>query len=304
MGEYKLTFLYKKGLDHKTRNLIALVVILILIGVVVFMINKDLKTTKETLMAENATLQSELTQIMNELATEDVLRARLAELREELFLTDKVMPDLNNSTITLSYIFDIFWKYKNNFYFDYRIVSSGTVNEDKDVQYHRYALTGKAYMNLLYIFIDQLERQPAFYSIEAFELTSLPPENQGMVGFNIEFNAYHTKTGVPNEDIALKDLRERRLIYNLFYPRIYESLTIDTEEFRQMLDLSDIFIVGMTQERVFIRNRRTNNIEVLHVGDQIKYGRLQSIDWNNQEVVFRMNPTGIAEEVRLQIQPQ
>ncbi|MBW6516345.1 MAG: hypothetical protein K0B81_07010 [Candidatus Cloacimonetes bacterium] len=304
MGEYKLTFLYKKGLDYKTRNLIVLVVFLVIIIILTVVISKNLRTTREELLAQNAQKQQELMRIMTELASEDALRARLAELQEELFLTDKVMPNLNNSTITLSYIFDIFWKYKNNFYFNYRIVSSGTVNEDQEVFYHKYELTGKAYVNLLYIFIDQLERQPAFYSIEKINLGTLPPEEQGKVSFTIEFNAYYTKTGVPHEDIALKDLRERRLVYNIFYPRIHDPMRIETEEFRQMLDLSEIIIVGMTQERVFIRNRRTGNIEVMHVGDQIRYGRLQSIDWNNQEVVFRMNLTGIAEDIRLQIQPQ
>ena len=303
MGEYKLTFLYKKGLDYKARNLIFLIVILILIFVVVLLIGRNLRAQREVLLARNAELQRELSSIMSELAAEDALRAKLADLREEQFLTDKMMPDLNNSTLALTYFFDIFREYNTNFKFNYRIVNSGTVNDDKEVHFNRYEIQGQTYINLLYVFIDQLERQPAFYSIEAFEMGTLPPEERGMVTFNIELNAYYTPTGVPHDTIALKNLRERRLIYNIFYPRIHEPMKIETDEFREMLDLSEIVIVGMTQERVFIRNRRTGNIEVLQVGDQIRYGRLQSIDWNNQEVVFRISPSGIAEEIRLQIQP-
>ncbi len=303
MGEYKLTFLYKRGLDHKTRNVIVLFVILVLIVVIAILIGNKMKANREELLAHNAELQLELSNIMAELATEESLREQLAELKEEQFLSDKLMPDYNNTTITLSYIFDIFQKYSTNFHFNYRLVNTGEVEGDEDVHFIRYNMTGQAYINLLYVFLDQLERQPAFYTIETIELGTQPPEERGKVSFNIDFKAYYANDGaVPHEDVALKNLRERRLVYNIFYPRIHQPM--DSEELREKLDISEIMVVGMTQERIFIRNRRTGNIQVMYPGDEIRYGSLIEIDWINQEVVFRISPTGLAEEIRLQIEAQ
>jgi len=240
---------------------------------------------------------------MAELATEESLREQLEELKEEQFLSDKLMPDFNNTTITLSYIFDIFQKYSTNFHFNYMMDHTGVVEEDEDVHFILYNMSGYAYINLLYVFLDQLERQPAFYTIEKIELGTQPPEEQGKVSFNIDFKAYYAKDGaVPHEEVALKDLRERRLVYNIFYPRIHQP--IDSDEIREKLDISEIMVVGMTQERVFIRNRRTGNIQVMYPGDEIRYGSLREIDWINQEVVFRISPSGLAEEIRLQIEAQ
>jgi cell division protein FtsL len=302
MREYKLTLLYKKGLDYKTRNLIALIILLILTIIVSYLFRGNLVRENEELLVSRTKLQTELRMLQAELATEPSLRNELEKLREELFLTDKVMPNLNNSTITLSYIFDIFHKYRNNFHFNFRLVNSGIVENDPDVNFIRYSITGQAYINLLYVLIDQLERQPLFLTIETINLGTLRPEEQGKVNFNIEFQAYYTSTGVPYHNIALKDLRERRLVYNIFYPRIHDPMHFDTEEFRELLDISEIIVVGMTPQRLFIRNRRTGNIEVLYEGDKIRYGTLQRLDWENQEAIFRINPTGISEDIRLKIE--
>lgn len=304
MGEYKLTFLYKRGLDYKTRNFIGFIVILILVVVISVLLNNNLLSVRRKLITNNTELKRELSLLLEELATEDFLKEELADLREQLFLSDKVMPDLNNSTLTLSYIFDIFRKYRNNFYFNYRLIASGQVPDDREVHYNTYLLSGSAYVNLLYVFIDQLERQPAFYTIESLELAKTVPEEQGKVDFSITINAYYTKTGVPHNTVTLKNLRERRLIYNIFYPRIHDPMSIDTEEFRQLLDISEILVVGMTPDRVFIRNRRTGNIELFLEGDKIRYGSLHTIDWDSQEAVFHINPTGLTEVIRLPIEAQ
>ncbi len=304
MSEYKLTFLYKKGLDYKTRNLIILIVLFVFTLASAILINRSLVNTFMILEAEKQKLDSELSTINQQIASAEPLRQRLSKLREELFLTDMIMPDKNNSTITLAYIFDIFNKYGNHFFFNYRVINSGKVDGDQEVGYNRYQISGEAYINLLYVFIDQFERQPAFFTIESIEFTSLPADKQGKVGFSIEVNAFFTSTGTDHTEIKLKDLKERKLVNNIFYPRIYEPFVIDSDEFRELLDVSEIVVVGLTPDRVFIRNRRTGLVDVLYIDDPIRYGKLSSIDWNKQEAVFRINPSGLAEEVRIKISPQ
>ena len=304
MSEYKLTLLYKKGLDYKTRNFIILLCLLALTIVVSVLINKNLKRDFEKINVEKAKLRTELSIISGQLDSDGPLRARLIELREELFLTDTIMPNTNNSTITLSYIFDIFQKFRNSFYFNFRMIGSGQVESDKDVHYNRYNISGSAYVNLLFVFIDQLERQPAFFTIENIELSSSQPESQGKVNFSIELNAYYTKTGTSFDQIPLRDLRERNLIFNLFFPRVYDPFARDDEHDDTLLDITDIIISGFTQDRVFIRNRKTDLLNVLYVDDPIKYGKLNQIDWHSQEVVFRINRTGLPQEIRLPLQHQ
>lgn len=297
MSEYKLTLLYKKGLDHKTRNFIVLLVILVLTNIYTYFYYQNMKERYDDYKVENTRLQSELDNITIQMSSEDQLRQDLKRLQEKLFLSDEVMPNDNNTTITLTHIFNIFRRYNNYMLFDFRHVSAGTSEHDKEVKYNRYSLTGSAFVNILYVFLDQLERQPAFYTIESLELSSNLPEERGKVNFNLEINAYYTETGIDADEIPLKRLKRRTIPYNIFYHRLHSPFLREREV--ELIDINDISIIGMTRNQVFIRNTLTGTIESLLVGDRVRFGVLHSIDWQKQEAVFRLSRTGLAEYIRI-----
>ncbi|MCB5230446.1 MAG: hypothetical protein WCX83_02680 [Candidatus Cloacimonas sp.] len=302
MSEYKLTFLYKKGLDYKTRNFIFLLVLLGLTVGLALLVNSPLKNTQVKLQNEHTKLRQEADIISSQTTPSTPLYEQIKELKKELALSEKIIPNNNDPTVTLSYIFDIFSKYHNTFNFNFRLQSSGEVENDKELRYNRYALSGSAFVNLLYVFVDQFERQPSLFVVETLEMRSMNAEADGLVDFNIEFTAYYTKTGMPIKDVKLNNLRERRLAYNIFYPRVYDPKNIDTDEFKELLNVESIEIIGMTQDKIFVRNNATQEIAILYINDRVQYGSLYKIDWEKQEAIFRVNPTGPTNEVRLKIQ--
>ena len=304
MSEYKLTYLYKRGLDYKTRNFLFFLVLLGLTIALFLASSNSLKKKQFRLKQEYTKIKQEYEMLSSQATSSAPLKEKLNELEEELALSDKAIPDKNDPTITLSYIFDIFRKYHNNFHFNFRILDSGVMEDDKELSYNRYVLSGSAYINLLYVFIDQFERQPSLYTIESLELKSKNPESEGLVDFNIQIIAYYTQTGTPIDELTLKNLRERKLPYNLFYPRIYDPYASNTEEFYELVDVNTISVVGMTQDKLFIRNDKTGDIEVLFINDRVQHGILYRIDWENQEAIFRINPTGLTEEIKLKIKSQ
>jgi Tfp pilus assembly protein PilO len=304
MSEYKLTYLYKRGLDYKTRNFLFFLVLLGLTIALFLASSNTLKKKQFRLKQEYTKIKQEYEMLSSQATSSAPLKEKLNELEEELALSDKTIPDKNDPTITLSYIFDIFRKYHNNFHFNFRIQDSGVLEDDKELSYNRYVLSGSAYINLLYVFIDQFERQPSLYTIESLELKSKNPESEGLVDFNIQIIAYYTQTGIPIAELTLKNLKVRRLPYNLFYPRIYDPYANSTEEFYELVDVKTISVVGMTQDKLFIRNDKTGDIEVLYLNDRVQHGILYRIDWENQEAIFRINPTGLTEEIKLKIKSQ
>jgi len=297
MNEYKLTQLYKRGLDHKNRNFIILFALLFFTVLISFLIQQNLLDKHQELLDEKEEIQNELASTQSLIQAEDELQDTIDNLEDKLALTDKVMPDFNNPSTTLSYIYDIFDKYNNYIDFDFWLNTSSTVQGDTDTRFNRYTMTGTSYINIFYSFIDQFVRQPKLITIENIDLAAQPAEEQGKLSFNIEFNAYYTDTGTPHDDIKLRNLTKRTIPYNIFFPRIYTPFV--SERDKSLPDVTEIRIIGMTKDIIFYRNSITDKVERLSVGDRIRHGSMTEIDWPNQEAVFTINRTGLRETVRL-----
>lgn len=299
MSEYKLTLLYKKGLDHKTRNFILLIIVLIITIAFSVTLTGNLKNRYTELNVEKAELRADLDRLVQQTERAEPLKEELNRLKEELFLTDKIIPSRNNPTTTLAYLFDVFKTYNNYLNFDFRHQASGHAPEDQELFYNRYAINGEENINRLFVFIDQFERQPALFTIESIDLASTDVEEQGKVNYSIEFNGYYTETGVPPEQIELKNLARRTIPYNIFYPRIHRPFV--AEEDLELPDVDDLVIIGMTSDQLFVRDAKTAKVTSLETGDKVRYGSLHSIDWENQEAVFSISRTGLRELIRLEV---
>ncbi len=297
MSDYKLTLLYTKGVDYKTRNFILLLTLLVLTVLSAFLINRNLTNRFTGLQTDKAELQQELSQMRYQVEQGSHLSDELIRMQEQHFLMDKIIPDSNNTTKTLSYIFSIFEQYRNHIDFDFRIIQSGQTESDQDLRFNKYEITGNAPLSRLYVFIDQFERQPVFFTVESLHIDSLPVTEEGQVRFAMTFIGYYTETGPSFAKIGMRPLTKRHLPYNLFYPRIHEPYL--PEEDQAYPGVEDLEIVGLTRDQAYLRDRSTQSILTFEKGARVKYGFLDHIDWAKQDVVFRMNRVGLIEEYRL-----
>ncbi len=290
---------YRSGTNYKFRNFIILIVILL--GVIGwwFFTNKSLKKENKRLTEDKEKLEGELRETQNEIMKKPELDAQLDRIREEVSLNNKVMLKEDTSTKTLEYLFYLADKYGDYMHFDFGLSESGTDKDDPSIQYNKYVLTGKAFTNQVYAFIDQLERQPPFYAVEGIALEALPPDQKGKVDFSVELTAYYTENGTPLNRIELYEGKPRKLAYNPFFPRVHSPIISDDAEFLMLLDLDNCSVVALSPERVFLRNNGTGIIQIFNIGDRVRYGYLESIDWKSQEAVFRINRYGVAESVRM-----
>ncbi len=292
---------YRSGTNYKFRNFIILIVILFAVLGWWFFTNKKLKKENLHLTEEKQKLEEDLRKTQSEIMKQPELEAQLDRIREEVSLNNKVMLKEDTSTKTLEYLFYLADKYGSYMHFDFGLSESGADKDDPTIRYNKYVLTGKAFTDQIYSFIDQLERQPPFYAVEGIALEALPPDQKGKVDFSVELTAYFTEDGTPINRIELYEGKPRKLAYNPFFPRIHSPVISDDEEFLQQLDLDNCSVVALSPERVFLRNNSSGIIQIFNVGDRVRYGYLESIDWANQEAVFRLNRYGVAESVRMKL---
>jgi len=297
MQEYSLTS-YSKGLDNKTRNLIILIVLFIGVTVAYFLTNQKLVKVIEELQAQNKKLNERLAQTITEIQREPEVSSLLEKVREEVFLTNKTMYSSDNPTLTLEYIFDIIDKYQNYLYFNFSVTASGVEESDNNVNFYLYNLDGQAYTNQLYAFIDQLERQPSFYAIESINLDQYSEEDEyGMVNFDIILKSFYASDGEKIENRKIENYHKRSLDNNIFYPRVHPVIIPeDDPAFNRLVDCEAVEVVALSRSSIYVREG--GRIVFLKINDKVKFGRLKSINWEDQYAVFEINKVGISEKVK------
>jgi hypothetical protein len=297
--DYKLAT--KGRINKRTRNLIILIGIFVLISGLTYWNHQRLAKKQNALSQQKSNVSADLQESNNQLMRIDMVNEQLEKMKEEVFLNNKVMMKNDTPTQTLRYLFDIANKYAKFFHFDYGLSESGMETDDPNVFYNQYVITGKAFMNQIFSFLDQIERQSAFYTIESIALNLLDVNEKGKVQFSVELRAYFTSTGEEMSFIKLKKNKTRSLAYNPFYPRIHEPITSNDTEFLALLDVEAVSLVALSSERVFVKSQNNGIIKILNVGDRVRYGYLESIDWGKQEAIFSLNRFGIKERIRLGI---
>jgi hypothetical protein len=285
------------SLDNKTRNIIILFIILISILSVIFFVHKRTVRMHKNTVTMLTKLNTELDAFQVQEQKKEAVEKELNRVREEVFFNNKQLPIIDNPTQSLKYFFSIADKYAGSMHFDFVLADSGFVEADKNVRFNKYVIAGNAYMNQIFSFIDQLERQPYFYTIESIAVNALTADEKGKVMFSLEVYAYYSNDGVNPEELGMQKLKKRRLAYNPFYPRIHQPITYDDEEFLRLLDIEGAEVVALSGERIFIRDANNGIIRGLNIGDRVRYGYLENIYWDKQEAVFRLTRYGVPERI-------
>ncbi|MCD4830110.1 MAG: hypothetical protein K8R90_11840 [Candidatus Cloacimonetes bacterium] len=293
---------YKMGKNYKNRNMILLSLLLLAVGTWWFLSSRSLKKTTQAKTARKAVLVAREDSTHTQTMRLEGVEEQLIQIRWEDELNNKIMMRNDSSTRSLEYFFKLADHYATYLHFDFGLSESGVAEGDTLVRYNEYFITATAYMNQIFAFIDQLERQAPFYSIETVAFESLPADERGKVKFSLQLRAYFTENGTIIEKIDLENYERRLLTYNPFLPRLHSPIT--PEEGDGIISLFEIQngrLIALSIERVFMKDSSSGIIHIFNIGDQVRYGYLENIDWPNQQAVFRINRFGIPEQVRVSL---
>ncbi|MFW5791094.1 MAG: hypothetical protein ACOCVU_00395 [Desulfohalobiaceae bacterium] len=150
---------YKSGKNYKVRNMIILSLLLVAVGTWWFLSNRSLQNKQEALSARKQVLTAREDSTRVQTLRKDDVEERLLQIKWEDELNNKVMMRDDSSTRSLEYFFELADRYATYLHFDFGHSESGVAEGDSLVKYNEYIITGKAFMNQIYAFIDQLERQ-------------------------------------------------------------------------------------------------------------------------------------------------
>jgi|GEM_PF-1451601 len=290
---------YKSGKNYKFRNMVVLIVLLVAVIGWWLVSSQTLKKKHKALTARKAVLIAREDSTRVQTLRKPEVEERLIQIKWEDELNNKIMMRDDSTTRSLEYFFELADRYATYLHFDFGLSETGVAQGDTLVKYNQYIITGTAFMNQVYAFIDQIERQAPFYSLETVALESLPAEEKGKVKFSLELRAYYTADGTPIENIDLKNYEKRLLAYNPFLPRIHSELKTEDEELLSLFEIENGTLVALSTERAFMKDNGSGIIHIFNIGDPVRYGYLENIDWATQQAVFRIDRYGIPEQVRV-----
>ena len=300
-NEYKIEASYYSGISKNKLNLIILSVFFVILLISEFFVIRMVKHKENILKIQKNKYSQKLKSISSKIVAYDEIKKEYNKIKEESSFNNKIIPKTDSPTLSLNYFFNLTDKYSNYMHFNFALSDSGVVKIDKSVKYNKYVLTGKSYLNQIYNFLDQLERQPKFYTIESMALNALDADKRGKIEFSLEIMAYYSQANNNKIPLVAK-LHKKHLNFNPFYPRIHSPILPKDSLFISLLDVNMGQLVALTDAQAFIKDLQTGLISAFKVGDKVKYGELDFIDWKQQRVVFKINRYGLTEKQYMYIE--
>ncbi|MFA7543092.1 MAG: hypothetical protein WCY84_01845, partial [Candidatus Cloacimonadaceae bacterium] len=114
------------------------------------------------------------------------------------------------------------------------------------------------------------------------------------VSFSMIFCTHFEENGVPSVEIPYKNIEKAVNSYSLLRPRYTEDLQMDTDEDYRLVDLDSSVLIAMSEKRAFLRDNR-GIVRIVSLGDKVRWGYLQKIDYRENLAVFRINKYGFEE---------
>jgi hypothetical protein len=282
-------------MSYALRNSLILTGLLVLVVLGFFIGNsssvKKLNTIK-TSYENNKKQLNELQAANPDMKDQDLFLKSLKEMEEQVQTKSKIIPRQNDPTLTYKYLLDICDNFCPDVKFDFLYTQSGRI---ENTNYNVYTLFGKAPIRSLYTFVRQIEGQFQLYVIDSFKILENIEDglSTGEVSFTILLNAYYEENAPELDEMMFRKLKYKQIAYNPFYSRIHGR--IPDEEEQRFLDPYSVILIGLTPDKVFLKDSN-GRIHILEEGNKVAYGYLESIEWETQSVVFKLNEIGVIKE--------
>jgi hypothetical protein len=283
-------------MSNTLRNTIVLLFLLILLFLVSFTTQLRMKKVSVKLQMKNETLATQVDSLKSYLMNMPTADSQSQEL-QKMLTADKLIMLHDTSPITFQYLLKLCSYLGTDIIFDFSYSRSGN---DRLTPYNEYVITGQSPFKDMYKLVNQLEQQRALYTIENLAILSDNSEKSDSVKFSFVFDAYFDSLGTDAELIQLKSTGSPSPYPNVFRMKVYGPDDENPTDHSNLLDIYKARLIGMTANRIFMRDP-SGIIRILSVGDKVKNGWLLSIDNRHETVKFKINTTGVPEDITLSI---
>jgi hypothetical protein len=286
-------------MSNTLRNTIVLLFLLILLFLVSFTTQLRMNKIALKLEKKNENLAAQVDSLKSFLMNMPTADSQSQEL-QKLLTADKLIMLHDTSPITFQYLLKLCSYIGTDIIFDFSYSRTG---KDRLAPYNEYIVSGLAPFKNMYKFINQLEQQRALYTIENLAIMSDNTANSDSVNFSFVFDAYYDSLGTDAELIQLKSTSSPSPSPSMFRVKVYVPGAENLQDHSNLIDIYKAKLIGMTANRVFMKD---NNgiIRILSPGDKVKSGWLYSIDNRKEIVKFKINTTGVDEDITLSIKKE
>lgn len=285
-------------MNYALRNTLILSILLVLVILGFLLGNtssvKKVKVIKSA-YENNLKQLNDLKAANPDMENQDLFIQSLKDLEKKVQRESKLIPQKNDPTITYKYLLDICDNFCPDMKFNFIY---NRLSKIENISYYSYTIKGIAPVRSFYTFVYQIESQYMLYVIESIKINEETKDDisSGNVSFVIVLNAYFEETAIEIGDIPFRKLKYKNVKYDPFYSRIHAPV-IDEEE-QEFLDLNSSGMIGLTPNKVFIKDR-TGRIHILEIGDKVAYGTLESINWRKQYATFQLNEIGVIKDRKI-----
>lgn len=287
-------------MKYAIRNSIILFIILLLVftGFKVYSIPNSTKVKKlKKTYQENLKLLEDLRTQNPNIEDQYKIEYLLSDLQEKKRQTGKFILKKEDPIFSYKYFLDICDKFSSKMEFDFNISKQTDANNQT---FNSYTLTGIAYIDEVYNFLYQLEKQYLLYIITAVDITEESTKD-ATVKFEISIQGYQADSGTVEEEAPWRTLPPRHITYDPLLSRIHGPIERSYEE--KFINVEKVRVIGLSAEKVFLAEEN-GTITVLAPGDKVGYGYIDYINLEEQYVQFKLNKIGIITTHKLYLEKE
>ena len=281
-------------MSYKTKNAIFLTILLVIISGIVYY---QLKNLHEEIVIIDTLLQKNKAEIADpKYFRPDTLRVqwmtnKTTHMENWTLEFSKFFLEADNSKITWEYLQEIVNRFDENFEFNFVVTTRGSQTD--------YTISGLVRVMYLYVFINYLEKLGALYTIESLTLSQAFAESDegpvNDVSFSMTIRPYID--GSVGKDVNQTPLRRITYDYIMkdpFRPAIYPPMRDPAQE--QFIDYEKLNLIGFSNNQGYFSSENQTVIS-LNAMQRVAYGYFSHIDQRNSRAVFRINRTGLYENI-------
>lgn len=275
-------------MTNSARNTLVLSILLVLSSIFSVMIYRSEKQTLNKKKAETQAVLDQINQLSRLVDSRDSLEMEYARQVAMASSQSKVLMNEDNSINSYDYLIRLLNWLGVDIHYDF-----GMSGKDEEANFHEYVISGQTnYMDFVR-FVRMMEYQRALLTIEDITLSA---ENaySDSVTFSMIFRTHFEESGVPPKEIAYKNIEKPLNSYSLLRPRYTEDLQDTADADYRLVDLDNSVLIAISEKRVFLRDNR-GIVRIVSLGERVRWGYLQKIDYRENLAVFRINKYGFEE---------
>jgi hypothetical protein len=297
---------------YAKRNTITIGILwVLLLAIGIFWYSKENKKTK-LLKVKQKQLSQQLDGSLEIARTLEKVEQEYRLLREKWELSPKQIIAADEPSFSLSYLNWLVNKYNVPLEFDFELKN---ISVNGDILTFSFQLRGEGSYNDLYRLVWFLAQNPLLYQIESF-LIKQSRNSNNLIEFSLQIKGFSSTqkldSGQEFSFDSIRPVTQNIQFYDAFKPiyRVQPATRTDNMFRRQMpritpklvdpglINIEEATLQAVTNDRAYLKDRNGKLVS-LKIGDKVRYGRMQSINYKKSEVEFLLEQHGSTQKVTL-----